>query len=129
MMLSLGMFVFSVETLAYDELKRRTDYRHARSARIGARDAVQFVGPGEDTISLSGAAYAELSDGAASLDDLRDMASSGDAWSLVDGAGRAYGAFVIEGIDEGQSHFLPDGTPRKIEFSLSLLMVEDEPTA
>lgn len=129
MMLSLGMFVFAVPTLAYEELKRRTDYRHARSARIGARDATQFVGPGEDTISLSGDAYAELSDGVASLGELRTMAASGDAWSLVDGAARIYGAFIIEGIDEGQSHFLPDGTPRKISFSLSLLLVDDQPVA
>ena len=126
MMLSLGMFVFAIPTLAYEEMRRRADYRHARSARIGARDATQFVGPGDETISLSGAAFAELSDGQASLDQLRDMGASGDAWPLVDGTGRVYGAFVIEGIDEGQSHFLPDGTARKIEFSISLLRVDED---
>jgi len=126
MMLSLGMFVFAIPTLAYEEMKRRADYRHARSARIGARDATQFVGPGDETISLSGAAFAELSDGQASLDQLRDMGASGDAWPLVDGTGRVYGAFVIEGIDEGQSHFLPDGTARKIDFSIALLRVDED---
>ncbi|WCM29207.1 phage tail protein [Sphingomonas sp. QA11] len=126
MMMSLGMFAFALSTLAFEELQRRTDYRHVRSPRIGARDAAQFVGPGDETISLSGTAHAELSDGAASLDQLREMAGQGYAWPLVDGAGRVYGAFVIEGVDERQKHFLPDGTPLKIEFAIDLLLVEDE---
>lgn len=125
MMLALGMFVFSIPTLTYDDLKRSNDYRHAKSERVGARAAVQFVGVGDETITLSGDAYAELSDGHGSLDQLRDMASTGGAWPLVDGAGTVYGAFIIQSIDEGQRHFLDDGTPRKIEFAMGLLRVDD----
>lgn len=125
MIMSLGLFAFSVPTLAYDELQRKADWRHARTGRVGARDASQYVGPGDEKISLNGTAFAELSDGRASIDQLRDMANSGDAWPLVDGAGRVYGAFVIEGIDERQKHFLPDGTPRQIDFGIDLMLVED----
>ncbi|CAN5694061.1 phage tail protein [soil metagenome] len=125
-MMSLGMFAFALSTLAYEDLQRRTDYRHARSPRIGARDATQFVGPGDQTIALSGTAHAELCDGVASLDQLREMAASGDAWPLVDGTGRVYGAFVIEGIDERQKHFMADGTPLQIDFGIDLLLVDDE---
>ncbi|MFA6125063.1 MAG: phage tail protein [Sphingomonas sp.] len=125
MILSLGLFTFSVPTLAYDELQRKSDWQHARSARVGVRDASQYVGPGDDKVSLNGTAFAELSDGTASLDDLRVMAGSGDAWPLVDGTGRVYGAFVIEAIDERQKFFLPDGTPRQIDFGIDLMLVED----
>ena len=48
------------------------------------------------------------------------------AWSVVDGAGQVYGAFVIQGIDEGLKELGPDGRPRKIEFSIDLLRVDDE---
>lgn len=123
-LMSLGMFVFSVPTLAYDELQRRTDFRHARNGRIGARDAVQFIGPGEDSITLTGSAHIELSDGPASLDQLRDMGASGEVWPLVDGSGKHYGAFVIEGVDETHKALLPDGTPRMIGFSVQLLLVD-----
>ncbi|MEG3089754.1 phage tail protein [Sphingomonas sp. PB4P5] len=126
MMMSLGMFVFSLPTLAYEDLQRRSDYNHAKSARIGARDATQFVGVGAETVSLGGATYAEIADGAVSLAQLRDMAASGDAWPLVDGAGRIYGAFVIEGVDEKQKEFLQDGTPRKIDFTLDLYRVDED---
>ena len=125
MLLALGLFCFDIPTLAHDELQRRCDYQHARSPRIGARDATQYVGPGEDKISVSGRAMAELSDGAASLDQLRDMAATGNAWALVDGAGRVFGAYVIVNVDERQSVFLPDGTARQISFGIELTRVDD----
>ena len=129
MLLALGLFAFGISTLAHDELQRRASWRHATSPRIGARDATQYVGPGEETISISGTAYAELSNGSASLDELRAMANSGDAWPLLDGAGRVYGAYVIETIDEGQRVLLADGTPLKTDFTINLLRVDDEARA
>ena len=125
-LMSLGMFPFHMPTLAHDELQRRTDWRHARNGRVGARDAVQFVGPGEETISLSGSAYAELSLGRASLDELREMANAGETWPLVDGGGLVFGTFVITGIDERHKFLLEDGTPRRIDFVLDLLRVDED---
>ena len=54
MLLALGQFVFELDTLAYQDFKRSNDWRHASNSRVGARNAYQFVGVGEDTISLSG---------------------------------------------------------------------------
>jgi len=125
-MMALGMFVFSLPTLAYQVQQRKSGWRHARSGRVGALDATQFLGRENDKISLSGAAYAELMAGRASLDQLRDMAAEGKAWPLVDGTGRVHGAFVITDIDEGLKEFFPDGTPRKIDFSIELLEVAQE---
>ena len=124
MLLALGMFVFSIDTLAFDDLSRRASWRHATSPRIGARDATQFTGPGEETISLPGSVFDEIADGRVSIDQLRAMANSGDAWSLVDGRGYVYGAFVIITIDDRAKAFFPDGTPRQIDFSIDLLRVD-----
>lgn len=120
-MMSLGMFVFSLPTLAYQELQRKRGWRFAANQRVGAKDAIQFVGADLETISLSGAAPAELMQGRASLDTLVGMAKDGEAWPLVDGSGVVFGNFVITGIDERQTHFLPDGTPRMIDFGIDLL--------
>ena len=127
MLFSLGMFAFSIDTIVFDELQRRASWRHATSPRLGARDAAQFVGIGEETISLPGTVYRELADGQLSLDQLRDMADSGEPWALVDGLGMVYGAFVITTIDERRKHFLPGGIPRRIDFSIDLLRVDAEP--
>ena len=123
--MSLGLFPFSLPTLLYSQLQRRTDWRHARTGRVGTRDATQFVGPGEDTIALEGTAVAELQDGIASLDQLREMAASGEAWPLVDGAGRVYGTYVITGLDERHRTFSRNGQPLVIDFGIDLLAVDD----
>jgi len=126
MLMALGLFVFSIDTLAFDELARRASYRHATTPRIGARDAAQFTGPGEETIAIAGTVYTEIADGEVSVDELRRMATTGDAWSLVDGRGTVYGAFVITTVDDRRKAFWPDGTPRQIDFALDLLRVDQD---
>ncbi len=128
-LMALGMFLFAMDTLPFEELQHKTDWRHARSARVGARDATQFVGVGDETINLSGAAYSELTDGRASLDQLRDMADTGDAFPLLDGAGTIYGNFVITALDRRHAYLMADGTPRRIDFAVDLLRVDDTPQA
>lgn len=124
-LLALGMFVFEVSSLTYQELQRRSRWRHARGGRVGARDATQFVGPGEETINLAGNVYSEICDGRPSLDELRDMADAGDAYLLVSGEGEVIGSFVIEGLDERHSAPMSDGKARVIDFSIELMRVDD----
>lgn len=125
-LMALGMFIFELPSLAFDELQRKTDWQHARAPRVGARDATQYVGPGSETISLSGAVYAEISNGRVSLDDLREMADKGEALPLVAGNGTVFGNFVLERIDERHAFMLADGTPRRIDFGIDLLRVDDD---
>lgn len=125
MMMALGMFVFSLHTLTYQELQRQTEWRHPSTSRVGARPARQYVGPGEDTISLPGVLLPQLAGSRLSLDVLREMANTGRAWVLVDGTGRVYGAWVIDRVTEGQSLFFRDGAPRRIEFTISLARVDE----
>ena len=54
MMMCLGQFVFGMDTLAYQDFQRQTDWRHPTNSRIGAAPARQFVGRGEDSITLQG---------------------------------------------------------------------------
>jgi phage protein U len=125
MLMSLDQFVFGLDTLAYTELQRQTRWKHRSTSRVGARDAFQFLGPGEDTITLNGVVSTELTGDLASLQALRDMADLGDAYALVDGAGNVYGAFVIEMLNENQTYHDQDGVARKVDFSIGLTHVDD----
>lgn len=125
MMLALGMFIFSLPTLAYQQLQRQTDWRHAANSRIGAQPALQFLGRGAEDITLPGVLLPELAGSMMSLDEIRAMANTGKAWALVEGTGRVYGLFVIESLSETRSVFFQDGTARRIEFSLTLKRVDD----
>ena len=125
MMLALGMFVFSLPTAAYQELQRQTDWRHVSNNRVGAAPARQFVGRGEDAFTLPGIILPELAGSTLSLDALRLMANTGKAWPMVEGNGRIYGLWVIESLNENKTVFFSDGTPRRIEFTLSLKRIDD----
>ncbi|MDR0182419.1 phage tail protein [Lysobacter arvi] len=126
MMMSLGMFVFALPTLAYQQLQRQVAWRHASTERVGARAAHQYVGPGDETINLSGMLVPEIAGERVNLDMLRELADQGEALPLVDGTGRVYGAFAIESLSETQTLFFDDGTPRKIDFQLALKRVDDD---
>lgn len=126
MMMALGQFVFSLSTLAYQEFQRQTDWRHATTSRIGTNPARQFLGKGEDAITLPGVLLPELAGEAISLDVLRQMADTGRAWVLVEGTGRIYGLWIIESLSETRTLFFQDGAARRIEFSLNLKRVDDD---
>lgn len=126
MYMSLDQFVFSLDTVSFHELQRRTSWRHPSTPRVGARPQRQFLGEGDDTITLNGLVAPGQFGKLESLDELRTMADEGDAYVLVDGTGRVYGAFVIEGMNEGQTLHNPDGTPRRVEFSIELARVDDD---
>ncbi len=125
MMLALGMFVFSLSTLAYQELQRQTSWRHSSSNRVNAQPALQYTGRGDESITLPGILLPELAGDVISLDELRAMGNTGKSWPLVEGTGKVYGLFVIESLSETQSVFFQDGTPRRIEFNLALKRVDD----
>lgn len=125
MMMALGMFVFSLPTLAYQELQRKTAWRHPSSARFGANPARQYAGRGDDAITLPGILLPELAGSALSLDVLRMMADTGKAWPLVEGTGRILGIWVIEDLSETRTLFFQDGAARRIEFTISLQRIDD----
>lgn len=129
MMMSLGQFVFSLSTGAYQQLQRNTQYRQAAANRVGELPAMQFVGPGADTITLEGVLLPGLTGRLDTMNTLRSMAAEGAAWVLVDGTGTVHGAFVITQVDETQTLFFADGTPRRTAFTLHLHHVADDQVA
>ncbi len=127
-MLSLGLFVFGLETIPYQAFQRTTSWRHPSNARVGKRDGRQYTGPGEDSITLTGVLLPELTGGRLSLTMVRYMAAEGKSWPLMQGTGDFIGLYVIESIEENSTLFFTDGTPRKIEFTLKLERVDDDTT-
>lgn len=119
-MLALGDYRFSVDTAAYNSLQRTTTYRWARQDRIGTVPAAQWVGPGEDTISLRGVVYPHYSGGLAQISNMRAEAAQGRPLRLVDGRGTVHGFWTIDKVREDESVFLPGGIPRKIDFRMQL---------
>ncbi len=128
MMTTLGYFVFSRNTAAYQTSQHDISWRHASNNRIGARPSSQFLGVGDETKALSGVLYPQLTGGEPDLNQLIEMANTGNAYPLIDGNGNVEGFFKIMKIGRGRSEFFPDGTARKIEFSIELKRVDEKDT-
>ncbi len=124
MMMALGLFVFALETAPYQEFQQQIGWRHPANSRVGLRPARQFLGPDDETVSLSGVLLPELSGGDNTIDLLRSMGDTGRPFVLIEGSGRYYGMFVIEGLTVTRTLFFPDGKARRLEFSLKLQRVD-----
>ncbi len=120
MLLALGLFVFETPTIPFTEIQRRSSWRHAKSARVGTCDASQYLGPGDDQVSLSGVLLPGYAGSFASMRSLRTMADEGEAWPLITGTGEVLGDFVIVGLDTRSSYLMVDGLPRKVDFGIDL---------
>lgn len=125
--MALGQFVFTLSDLAFNELQRQRQWNYAENAVATGRAKKQYIGQGEENITLNGNIYQEHGMGKReSLDELATMADSGQGYTLVDGSGYIYGVYIITGLDETKSFLIEVGVPRKIDFSLKLVRVDDD---
>ncbi len=125
MMLMLGNYRFSVDMAAYQSKARSTSYRWGKQDRLTTNPALQFVGPGDDTMSIQGFILPHYKGGLGQVESMRQEAGKGESLLLLEGSGKVLGRWVIESITENQSTFFKDGTPKRIEFTLELRKDED----
>jgi phage protein U len=119
-MMQLGNFQFSINTAAYQELRRNVEYRWAELGRIAHRPSLQFVGVGRDEIELRGVILPAFQGGIHQVDVLRAYAQKGQAQTLTTGRGENWGPWCVLAISDEQQTLTFKGTPLKIEFSLRL---------
>jgi phage protein U len=128
-MMTLGSFQFGINTAAYQELSKNSEWRWPSQDRFGLPPALQFVGPGAESITLPGVIYTEWRGGVGQIDSMRSQASQGEPLAMISGQGEYLGLWVIEGIEEKHSSFGDAGVARKQEFTLKLKRFYDAQAA
>ncbi|WPU79781.1 phage tail protein [Klebsiella pneumoniae] len=126
MMMVFGLFVFELRTLPYQQLQLSRNWRHVKNDRVGRSAKWQYVGAGENQLTLGGLLYPEITGGNLSLGAVSAMAYTGLAWPLIDGVGSIYGMYVITGLQETHQEFDRFGKAKKIEFTLTLQRVDED---
>lgn len=124
MMMCYGLFVFSLKSVPFQKMTEIKKWDHPKNARVNARPAYQFTGIGEETLTLEGALYPEITGGRLSLALLERMNDQGYAWPLIEGTGIPYGFYITTELTRTKTEFFSDGSPRKIDFILSLAKVD-----
>jgi phage protein U len=120
MMMGLGNFVFELKTIPYQSQQRTSNYRLAEHLSVGGKPSYQPMGEGEDVQTLEGILYPEYTGDELSLDELRTMMNAGEPYLMIDGNGYVRGYWYIESIGETKKEFHQEGTPKKIEFTITL---------
>lgn len=119
-MMILGTYQFKITTAAYQELSRVTEYRWQAQDVFGQLPALQYTGPGSDSITLDGYIFPEYAGGDRQLDIMRRLADEGQPQRLIAGTGRMLGRWVIEKIQEKQTVFAREGQPKRQDFTLQI---------
>lgn len=119
-LMALGDYRFSVDTAAYGDLVRTTEYRWARQDRLGRPPARQYLGPGDDTITLKGIVYPAHRGGLGQVDAMRQEAGKGEPLRLVGGTGVVFGLWAVLRVRERGRAFLEGGAARRIDFEVDL---------
>lgn len=117
--LALGEFVFGLATgFPYDRLARKTSGGWVDLDIISSKPLSHNTGQGLETLRLSG--KAQWGAGMAKVDELRAMANSRAPYTLVDGLGRNWGRWRIDGVSEDQERVIDDGTASLLNWTLEL---------
>jgi len=119
-LMSLGLFVFGMDTVPYQALRHALEWRHGKSERHQARAASQYLGPGAETINISGLLVPEVAGSYAAFDRLVEMGDTGEDYPLMDGLGRVLGHFILVKFDRDHLTVMGGGIPRQVGFSLDL---------
>lgn len=125
-MLRLGAYTFSLNTAAYQEFSRTSEWVWAALQRLGQDDALQSTGNGPDTIRLSGVIYPEHRGGTGQMDAMRALGAQRIPQALIDGRGRMLGSWVITRLDERGGIFAQRGVARRQEFEMELRRAPDD---
>ncbi|ENY6784383.1 phage tail protein [Providencia rettgeri] len=126
MMMIYGMFVFELRTAPYQTFNHSLDWRHVKNDRVGRSAKWQYVGAGEDKITLAGTLYPEVTGGDVSLELLKTSAYVARPLPLIEGTGTIYGMYVITNLVTDRTEFFSDGKAKKIDFTLSLSRVNED---
>ena len=124
-MIALGPFRFSLSGAAYDELTRSSRWDWKPVDRVGELPALQYTGPQNETITLSGRIIPGFTGGAEQMARMRALAGLGMPMTLIDGTGRVHGLWVIESVEDTGTKHWRDGYPRMITFNVGLKQYGD----
>lgn len=119
-MMALGIHVFGMSLTNFQSLKNNLAIRWPANKPVGAAPIYQFLGRDDQQVTLSGLIFPEWVAGYQGLAALREAAAAGGVHSLASALGDVFGNWIISGVESDESAFNRSGTPRKVEFSLSL---------
>ena len=133
--MSLGPHIFYVplpdnDTPTFDVLDRDSTYTWIASQRLSRQPAMQFSGPGEENVSITGRLFPHHFGGLSTIDAMRESGSAVKILTLmrfhplIDPAGMAgiiVGRYGIKRVRTSDQKIGATGVAHKIDFTVELV--------
>ncbi|WP_256077648.1 phage tail protein [Massilia sp. YIM B04103] len=117
---------FGLSGAAFDHLKRQANFNIAAQERLSRPEALQAVGQGSESLTLSGAIYAAFRQGGGELEKLRAIGRALKPLLLTTGYGEVLGRWYMTSLSEDQETLMADGAARKQTFTLEFKRYGDD---
>ena len=128
MLAQLRSVQFEVWPLNAHQTSRDAAADYAAKPTLGRLPSREFVGEGDEKVTISGRVFPKKFGGLDGLQALDALRRSGVAQLLMRGDGQVMGWFVIETVRERADRLAADGVGRVIEFDVGLARA-DVPSA
>lgn len=126
MLYLIGALSLDTRPFSVDEMQRSSSADYAQKPVMGGMIAREFMGEGEDKITLSGQILPFKTGGLTELELARQLMLAGQSLPVLRGDGARLGWFTIDKISEGHKELMRDGVGFFIKHSLELTKVSPE---
>jgi len=124
----IGALTLDTRPFNADEMKRSSAADFATKPTIGGLQGREFMGEGEDKLTLSGQLLPTKTGGMSELESAHSFRRAGTRLPVVRGDGKSFGWFVITSISESHTDLMRDGVGFVVKFDIDLAKV-DAPSA
>lgn len=130
MLYQIGPLTLDTRPFNVDDFSRKTGGDHAAKDVMGTLRPREFMGEGDETLTMSGQILPMKIGGLTELEMARSLCKGGTHVPVMRGDGLALGWFVIDSVAERHKHLMRDGVGFAVQYDLQLTRVpHDGPSA
>lgn len=126
MLYSIGSLMLDTRPFSADDMSRNASADFAQKPLMGTMQGKEFMGEGEDRITLSGQLLPFKLGGLTELEMAHSFRVSGQRLPVLRGDGKRLGWYVIESVTERHKDLMRDGVGFFVEHSITLSKVSAE---
>lgn len=126
MLYMLGTLAVDTRPFSVDDVSRSASADIASKPLIRSRPGHEFMGEGEEEMTLSGQLLPTKIGGLNELEIAYGMMRNGTRFPIMRGDGRALGWFAFTSIQETHRELLNDGVGFVVRHSMSMVKVEPD---
>lgn len=124
MLYQIGSLTLDTRPFNADQMERTASADFAVKPIIGGLPGREFMGEGDDKITLSGQLLPSKTGGLTSLEAAHAFRKAGAQLPVMRGDGKMYGWFAIEEVSETHTELMRSGVGFIVQHSIALVKVE-----